>query len=36
MIKTVQFEKDDAESFYAEQKDQPFFDDLVKEMTRYI
>lgn len=33
MIKTVQFEKDDAESFYAEQKDQPFFDDLVKEMT---
>ncbi len=36
MAKTLQFSQSDAEDFYKEQKDQPFFDDLVNEMTRYI
>jgi nucleoside diphosphate kinase len=31
--KTVRFEQESAEEFYAEQKDEPFFDDLVAEMT---
>lgn len=35
MTKSVQFDEKQAKEFYAEQKDKPFFDDLVKEMTRY-
>jgi nucleoside diphosphate kinase len=33
MTKTVHLDKGAAEDFYSEQKDQPFFNDLVKEMT---
>jgi nucleoside diphosphate kinase len=33
MHKTVQFDRAQAESFYADQKSQPFFNDLVTEMS---
>lgn len=33
MTKIVQLDKEGAEEFYSEQKGQPFFDDLVNEMT---
>lgn len=33
MSKIVQLDKANAEDFYAEQKEKPFFDDLVNEMT---
>ena len=33
MQKTIQLDKGDAEEFYSEQRGQPFFDDLVTEMT---
>lgn len=33
MSRTIQLEKADAEEFYSEQNGQPFFDDLVNEMT---
>lgn len=33
MHKTIQFDRKQAEEFYAEQKGQPFFNDLVTEMS---
>ena len=33
MHKTIKFDKSQAEEFYAEQKNQPFFNDLVAEMS---
>lgn len=30
----IQLTKEQVEEFYAHKKDQPFFDDLVQEMTR--
>ncbi len=36
MTKSVSFDENQAKEFYAEHKDKPFFDDLVKEMTRYF
>ena len=36
MMKKVQLDRQQAEEFYAEHQDKPFFEDLVKEMTRYI
>jgi nucleoside diphosphate kinase len=36
MTKSVKFDENQAIEFYADQKDKPFFDDLVKEMTRYL
>ena len=35
MAKTVQFDRQQAEDFYSEHKQKPFFEDLVKEMTRF-
>lgn len=34
MGKTVKLDRQQAEDFYSEHKDKPFFEDLVKEMTR--
>lgn len=34
MTKLVQFTEKQAKDFYSEHKDKPFFDDLVKEMTK--
>lgn len=34
MNKLVNFDEKQAQDFYAEHKDKPFFNDLVKEMTR--
>lgn len=31
----VQLTPEQAESFYAQKKNEPYFDDLIKEMTRY-
>ena len=36
MTKTVEFDRQQAEDFYSEHKEKPFFEDLVKEMTRFI
>ncbi len=33
MAKTVNLDRKQAEQFYADQKDKPFFEDLIKEMT---
>ena len=34
MHKVVTFNKQQAEEFYSEHKDKPYFADLIKEMTR--
>lgn len=34
MTKTIKLDRNQAEEFYAEQKDKLFFNDLVHEMTR--
>lgn len=36
MMKTIQLERETAEEFYAEHRSKPFYEDLVKEMTRFI
>ena len=36
MAKTVTLDKKQAEDFYAEHKKQPFFNELINEMTRYL
>lgn len=36
MTKTVTLDKKQAEEFYAEHKNQPFFNELINEMTRYL
>lgn len=35
MTKTIKLERAQAEEFYSEHKDKPFFNDLVTEMTRF-
>ena len=35
MTKTVHFNEEQAREFYAEHKEKPFFNELVKEMTKF-
>ena len=35
LSKEIQLSRDQAESFYQEHKEQPYFEELITKMTRY-